>query len=164
MTTPTYEAIAYKTTTSDSSSYTITSIPQTYTHLIMHISASKTGTGNTNGYIYINGDGTSTDNVWLYGQGTTSDSEYQANASGRMSYSGEIIGSGKRSQYWIVFPNYTGTSWWKSFLSYNGNGDEERITVSQSTLRETGAITSIQFRADATLDGDGTQIALYGVH
>lgn len=155
----TYEPIATTTLGSSATSFTFSTIPGTYTDLVLVCnSLYVTGTGNAS--IQFNGDtGTNYSRTTLIGNGTTA-------SSGRSTSSSLIVGwhmAASQPTLGIVHIfNYAGSTN-KSVLidgssDTNGSGEVRRIV---GLWRNTAAITSIT--VSASTFNTGTTATLYGI-
>jgi hypothetical protein len=154
----TYEPIATFTVTSNLSNYTFSSIPQTYTDLIM-ISSSISSTGDADVYSQVNGDtGSNYSYTTVYGNGSSVTSGRASNAtyfaSGRCQTS-PGIGI-------VHFQNYSNTTTYKTIISRTANSSYTFAWVNM--WRSTAAINSIKiFPGGATVFNSGSTFTLYGI-
>jgi hypothetical protein len=161
----TYEAIETKTISGTSTtSVTFTSIPQTYTDLVLIANAqSSLGAGPYYVYLAPNSDTTANKSfTWIRGDGSAASSLRVTNDSylraGSLGTSGSTFGT---SISHIM--NYTNTSTYKTILSRGGNADANTIAV-VGLWRSTSAISSLLIVADAlTTFTAGSTFTLYGI-
>jgi hypothetical protein len=155
----TYVPIATQTLASAVATVTFSSIPQTYTDLVLICIGFDTG-GETNIPTQFNGDtATNYSGTYLQGNGT-------AAVSGRISSTtstqvGRIGASSSNLGTTVAhFMNYANTSTYKTIISRGGAG-----TVFEwvGLWRSTSAITSMSFTAGGTSFGIGTTFTLYGI-
>lgn len=159
----TYEPIATNTLGSAAASVTFSSIPSTYTDLILIISGSnssgdaaisvRTGNGSVNtGSVY--------STTFLFGNGTSASSS--RDTSQTWAHPGRLDTTLSNSI--IQFMNYSNTTTNKTILSRGNDGSLAMTTV--SLVRDTSAINIIQLQAQ---DGGainfttGSTFTLYGI-
>lgn len=157
----TYTPIANSVVSGSSTSViTFSSIPQTYTDLILVEQA--TGTAAAYSTMYFNADnaGTSYSQTYLAGTGTTVVSGRVSNAA---TLSIDYISSGTTSNAHIYqFQSYSNTSVFKTFIQrYNLTNDVATVRI--ALWRSTAAITTITLtRASGTYTA-GSVYSLYGI-
>lgn len=150
----TYEPIATHTTSGTVSNYTFSSIPSTYTDVIMVIA----DLGSDTSYkINVNGDtGTNYSSTFVYGDGSSA-------ASGRGSNVSAAPTVGRRPGNSILqFQNYANTTTYKTFIS-RGNASNHLVISTVSLWRSTAAINSITVTPETGSFGSGVTFTLYGV-
>lgn len=160
----TYSQIATQTLGSTATSVTFSSIPQTYTNLVLVTSAINTG-GATDLFLTINSDtGTNYSYTWITGTGSAASSgRISTNANMRMAYYG-IPGSVFGSIITTHIPQYTNTTTFKSVLMRAGNANTGGGTDAIIGLwRNTSAINTLQIRASTGSFGIGSTFTLYGI-
>jgi hypothetical protein len=157
----TYEPIANTTLGSAVASYTFSSIPNTYTDLVLVCSNLVENT-NQQGFIRFNSDGANNySRTVLYGNGSSAASFRQTNQSG------VVVGmsSNTGGQYIkLDILNYSNTATYKSAVDREGNADGATI-AGVFLWRSTSAINSITI---ASFDGSssiqsGATFSLYGI-
>jgi hypothetical protein len=158
----TYTTIATQTLGSAAATVTFSSIPSTYTDLVLIITPqSSSGTASVD--IQLNGDtGTNYSLTYLYGTGSSA-------ASGRDSNTA-IAGGGSAVATANIFltntvqiQNYSNTTTNKTLLMRTGNTDGNVLTA-VSIWRNTAAITSISLKlATAVNFTTGSTFTLYGI-
>jgi hypothetical protein len=152
----TYTPIATNTLTANAASYTFSSIPSTYTDLVLIIS--NTAVSSDTMYYRFNGD-TSVlySDTYIFGDGTT--------GSGRHANYSAIIGAGinaTQSHQIINIMNYSNSTTYKTTL-LRANVSGVAATVAFAGLwRSTAAITSITLYLDANFV-TGSTFTLYGI-
>lgn len=156
----TYEAIATQTLGSATATVTFSSIPSTYTDLVLVVAGSAS-TGQRNLLLQFNGDtGTNYSATILYGDGSTAGSVRQTNQT-TANVGGLATTSSSQTVAHIM--NYSNTTTYKTIL---GRGDSATdITAAKvSVWRNTAAINSIVLSL-ATSDTfvTGTTFSLYGI-
>jgi hypothetical protein len=156
----TYEAISSLTLSAVSSSITFSSIPQTFTDLIL-INNSLSASDNAANTIQFNSDGGSNySTTYMYGAGSSS-------ASGRIPNSARIYTARTFTEYSpgiTHIMNYSNTTTYKSVLS-RGNSPGTTLVISYAGLwRSTAAITSINITGENGLNYSvGSTFSLYGI-
>lgn len=167
MATATYEAIAsYTTSGSSTTSYTFTSIPSTFTDIVLIGSTKLTSGGAGNDSIQLNGETSSSYYSFtiMYGTGSTAGS-YRRSSSGTP-YSGIVIDDTTSSEYNTInfnLMNYSNTSVYKTIVGrYGVVGSTVGATV--GLWQKTEAINSIKINAGGvgTWAAD-TTFTLYGI-
>jgi hypothetical protein len=153
----TYEPISTTTLGSAAATVTLSSIPSTYTDLVLVITNTSSG-GLAGVYLgLINGDtGTNYSSTIIFGTGTTT-------GSGRnTSDTGVNIGLSNSTQCNNIFQfmNYSNTTTFKTVLS-RGNSASGQTRASVSLWRNTAAITSFEI-SGVTFDV-GSTFTLYGI-
>ena len=153
----TYEPILTYTIPSTTTTFTLSSIPSTYTDIILVFAGGTVAV--TGVYIRFNGDsGSNYSYTRMSGYGSTATSTRTSNQS-RV----ELGGSWTSTNQMIVhLQNYSNTSVNKIGLCRQSDATD---TVSASAIlwRSTDAINSIAFSTDATNFAAGTVITLYGI-
>lgn len=155
----TYEPIVSNVLSSTSSSVTFSSIPQTYTDLVLVITGKDTTA--LNGFnIQFNGDtATNYSRILIGGTGSAGVSSVVANDN--------AIGAGlagtTTSSNIINILNYTNTSVRKNTLSRANSVTSNLVRFVIGTWRSTAAITSITVTASTANYAAGTTFALYGI-
>jgi hypothetical protein len=152
----TYEAIATQTLGSAAASVTFSSIPGTYTDLVLVVGAINT----TGGTVYVNfNDDTATNysNTFIYGDGSTAGSVRHSNvAYGRIGYNANDTGV-------IIaqFMNYSNTTTFKTLLS-RSNRPSYEVDAFVTLWRSTSAINKILVTGENNFNS-GTTLSLYGI-
>lgn len=156
----TYEPIATQTAPGSTSSITFSSIPQTYTDLVIV----KNG-GNTlisNSRFQFNGDdGNNYSATGMYGSGSSTGSYRDTNVSAVViDY---FSTSGQQSMTLIHVLNYANTTTYKSGV-YRRSDNFNASLANAFLWRNTAAITSITFSVIASGNFDNTTtFSLYGI-
>jgi hypothetical protein len=154
----TYEAIATTTLASPALTTTFSSIPSTYTDLIMvaNLSASSV----TYSGIRFNGDtGSNYSLTDLYGTGSGVVSSRQANITG--GGSGDTSGTGTVLIYQIM--NYSNTTTFQTVLSRNGSSSTN-VVLGATLWRNTAAINSVTiYTGSGNNWNTGSTFTLYGI-
>jgi hypothetical protein len=167
----TYEPIATITFGSVQASYTFSSIPGTYTDLVL-VSNARTATSGSNATsdsfgIYFNGTtGTSYSTTYLLGNGTTVTTSRNTNAA--EIYAGEIAGflasAGTFGSSIISINNYSNTTTYKTAICRTGTANAYTAATT-GLFRSTSAITSLTVRifGGAKNLETGSTFTLYGI-
>jgi hypothetical protein len=154
----TYTPLATQTLSSPASTITFSSIPNTYTDLILIFNGSAASYVNT--YLTINGDSSVLYSATrLYGNGTSPSSTSYSAAS--FSYAGDVQTSGSNGI--IHFMSYANTNVKKTFISRDSaaNGG---VGAWAGLYNSTSAISSILFGATSgTNFNSGSTFTLYGI-
>jgi hypothetical protein len=154
----TYTPIATTTLGSAASSYTFSSIPSTYTDLVLIFNGAIT-TGFDAIAVTVNGDtGTNYSRTVLSGNGSAASSFNSANAT---SMQIGIMGT-ENSNTIFNIQNYSNTTTYKTFLSRaNSSANVTRANV--GLWRSTSAINRIDLTAASSTFIAGTTFTLYGI-
>lgn len=160
----TYEPIATTTLTSAVANYEFTSIPGTYTDLVLVASVRVTTAGYSD-YIQFNGDtGTNYSVTILYGNGTSAASTRYSTASAPyVNYYGYAPSAADTFNACIIhIMNYSNTTTNKTFISRSNNaaGGTDAIV---GLWRSTSAITSLKYVQGNNTLASGTTLTLYGI-
>jgi hypothetical protein len=174
----TYEPIATHTITSGTpTSYEFTSIPQTYTDLILIAAYAGNYSSNDRSQLGLqvgNGSvdtGANYSSTSLTGNGTTATSSRDSNSS-QLSLGTYPLGpssSLQQNNTLVYFMNYSNTTTFKSILSRSTNMNSSNntpSTVANSLIwRSTSAINTIKLKdyANAYYFYPGTYFTLYGI-
>lgn len=154
----TYEPIATYTIPSTTSSYTFSSIPSTYTDLVLVTSIQRTSAGNTR--VRFNGDtATNYSTTWMEGNGSAASSSRSSNQTFlTLDYSNS-------TSNWVSsianVMNYANTTTYKTMI--NRTGDAGVVVLAYAQLwRSTAAITSLTLISDTNF-ATGSTFTLYGI-
>lgn len=156
--TATYALIEAKTLGSATSTITFSSIPNTYTDLVLVFNGAASSYVNT--YLQINGDSSALySETRLYGNGSTATSARYSNQT--YSFVGDVHTN--QSNGILHFMDYANTTTFKSFLSRD-NAPSGGLGAWAGLYRSTSAISSILFGATsgATFN-TGSTFKLYGI-
>jgi GTP cyclohydrolase III len=152
----TYEPISTQTLGSNTATVTFSSIPQTYTDLVLVVSGKTTIDGNTK--IIFNSDSSSIySSTNLFADGSTVTSSRTLN--GTTLFLGGI--STVQGTNIIQIFNYSNTTTFKSVIARTNSDTFVQLRVGLS--RSTTAITSITLTTDGTNFLTGTTFTLYGI-
>ena len=151
----TYTAIATQTLGSAVSSVTFSSIPSTYTDLVMVV-AGTVNSATAMDVTFNSDTGSNYSRTLLTGDGSSASSSRVSNATNL----GLGFLSTSQSVSIIQLMNYANTTTFKTILA-RGNAADNRTVATVGLWRSTSAITSINF-AGATYQ-TGTTFSLYGI-
>ena len=161
----TYTPIA--TVSTSASSYTFSSIPSTYTDIILigSVRSDKTTANSDTISFRLNGDtGTNYSNTIMTGNGSTATSNRRSNDA--QWYAGEVSSNGDTSGIFspIIahFQNYSNTSVYKTVL-FRTNAVNTDLRASVGLWRSTSAINSITIYPAGGNFASGSTITLYGI-
>ena len=156
----TYEPIATTTLGSAAASVTFSSIPSTYTDLVIVINGAYVSSEDASPGLRFNSDsGSNYSETGLDGNGSSASSFRDANATSA------ILGSMSNtiSTTIINIMNYANTTTYKTSIS-RGNNSANRVRAYVAMWRNTAAITSIQIITNATPNfATGSTFTLYGI-
>ena len=163
----TYEAIASQTLGSNTSAVTFSSIPATYTDLVLltFIRTIHGATQSVDCYLRINGDtGSNYSRTYLAGNGTSAISGRESNQTRIGAFYGP--GGGATSNSFAAqvlhIPSYANTNVFKTVLAVIGHaGDATGRVV--GLWRSTSAITSLEIAPASETMVTGSTFSLYGI-
>ena len=164
----TYEAIATQTLGSAAASVTFSSIPSTYTDLILVVRAASSAITELD--VRVGNSSVDTGNNYsstiITGNGTTATSVRQSpTAQFRLNYNSLVSTTLGNSVHIFNFMNYANTSTYKTVL-YRGNDASYGVDASVGLWRSTSAINIITLYANVagvrTFSTDST-FSLYGI-
>ena len=157
---PTYTPIA-TTNLGSASSYTFTSIPQTYTDLILIINDVANTSTNQGVYLLYNNDsGSNYSRTALRANGSTASSFYQSNNPQLALAAGGSTNNPKPNIAHIM--NYSNTTTYKTTLS-RGNDAGNGLDAMVHLWRNTAAITSIAIYENTGTFSTNATATLYGI-
>ena len=162
----TYESIATTTATTASPAVTFSSIPQTFTDLILVVSirANSTPTSFGTGIRFNSDTGSNYSRTVLYGSGSSAVS-FRDSSQTRIFYS---AGSTTANQFNVIRLNisdYSNTTTYKTVIGRNDDNSDV-TSMSAASWRSTNAITSITvtpFDDNSTGFATGSTFTLYGI-
>lgn len=160
----TYEPIATTTLTGTATSYDFTSIPGTYTDLVLVASVRVTTTGYSD-YIQFNNDTAGNYSITiLYGNGTSAASTRYSNVSTPYInfYGYAPSASDTFNVCTIHIMNYSNTTTNKTFISRANNAAAGTDAI-VGMWRSTAAITSLKYIQGNNTLASGTTLTLYGI-
>ena len=159
---PTYTSIATTTLGSTVGSYTFTSIPSTYTDLVLVTNLAtdsavefrlRVGNGSID-------TGSNYSMTYLIGTGSSAISSRESNAT--WAYSGYTSSTALNKMHIFNFQNYSNTTTNKTWLMRYSAADTAATTV-VGLWRSTSAINQIQLLANGSNLTAGSTLTLYGV-
>jgi len=161
----TYEAIATQTLSSAASTITFSSIPATYTDLVL-VTTIIAQTGTPNDYtslMQVNGDtGANYSTTRITGNGSTAaSSRVSSQTYARINTDGYLSTTIPQNSI-INLNNYSNTTTYKTFLQRSNQSDVV-VNAAVSLWRSTSAISSITFFIEAGNMGIGSTFNLYGI-
>jgi len=159
----TYTPIATITLGVASSSTTFSNIPQTYTDLIIIVSAASSGVQDP--FSRVNGDsGTNYAFQAITGNGTNASAQQGAtqNAIALNYFGSDSTTLGENARV-IQFLNYSNTNMYKQIICRGGRGNTDGLTFLVNTWINTAAITSISFHTGSGTYSVGSTFTLYGI-
>lgn len=157
----TYEPLATVTASGVTTFLVMSSIPSTYTDLVLVGIFPKTGAGSSR--LTVNNDSSSGlySQTVLYANGTSVGSGYETNQS-RIYLMDYLSASTSNANMSIThFMNYSNTTTFKSFVERSGVADKG-ISMSVGLWRNTSAINRIDI-SDGSNFSAGTRFTLYGI-
>jgi hypothetical protein len=157
----TYSTIATTTLGSAAASYTFTSIPSTYTDIVMvcaHSNSAQSGVRVQVGNGSID-TGSNYSITYLLGDGTSATSGRAANDG---SFDFAFVAANSQSTLIINAMNYSNTNTYKSFITRNGNA-AQGVTARAGLWRSTSAINQIKLAPSTGNFNAGTTFTLYGI-
>ena len=173
MPSPTYTLIASNTLSSSAASVTFSSIPNTYTDLVLKYSARQTGTSDVQDSIQIgvNGapSGTSFSTTRLRGNGSAASSNRSSNSSNYNLEQGATAGGNVANTFAqgeIYIPSYTASQNKpaSSFTAHEDNASLAYLRANASLWRSTSAITSLVLQLESGQNFiSGSSFFLYGI-
>jgi hypothetical protein len=160
--TGTYTLIASNTLGSAAASVTFSSIPATYTDLVLVSNVSGSG-GNANLRITFNSDtGTNYSTTALSGDGTTAVSNRSTSQTAMLVVQTGASLNGAWTTYISHFMDYSNTTTYKTALSrFVAAGSE--TTANVHLWRSTSAVTSITVATSTNNYASGSTFKLYGI-
>ena len=159
----TYTPIATTTLGSAATSYTFTSVPSTYTDIVLVFS----GIINGNTFLVFNSDtGSNYSQTNMYSQASSTVSSSRGTNLPNI-YIGHFMNyplQDGQSNFIMNIQNYANTSVYKTGIFRVNNATGQKIEESVTLWRSTSAINSIQVLSDVT-NGmqSGSQLTIYGI-
>jgi hypothetical protein len=156
----TYVAIATQTVSSSVSSVTFSSIPQTYTDLVIVLNPINAGTSDI--WCTFNTDtSTNYSSTWLAGTGTAAAS-YRISNNARFYFDYASVSSTTASNSYIMnLMNYANTTTYKSAI-IRGNSPAYATEAAVGLWRSTAAINQIIITAVTNFQS-GSTLSIYGI-
>jgi len=163
MSTNTYVALDKVTASGSASSITFSSIPSTYTDLVI-VAQTSVASGSYQNQLQVNGDtGTNYSTTYLSGSGSAVTSTRGSNVSqavlGYDDYNTTAIGQ----MTTIHLMNYANTTTYKTILARGSNANTG-VSTTVSLWRSTAAITSVTVKNSGGVNyASGSTFSLYGI-
>jgi hypothetical protein len=159
----TYQAIATTTATGSTTSVTLSSIPGTYTDLVLILQGGPGSSGNSL-YVQINSDtGSNYSTTDIWGDGTNAESGRTTSATFIRILGRGIGASNNLSNSSITsFMNYSNTTTYKTLLN-RSNPASAGATATVGLWRSTSAITSLTVTSESGNLISGSTFTLYGI-
>jgi hypothetical protein len=157
----TYSNIASITLGASSSSVTFSSIPSTYTDLVLVVNATSTGTAQPDVYMRVNGSSSSYSRTRLGGNGS---STFTTNITGEGAWVIGPMESTRITNMVVNLMNYSNTTTYKTSL-IRSNDSAIAVQAMVGLWQNTAAINSILFFPEPA-KGDfaaGSTFNLYGI-
>lgn len=155
----TYEPIATYTATSSVSTFTFSSIPSTYTDLVVAANLKNDIGVGYNLFMRYNGDtGSNYSCTELYGSGTASGSARSINQTFTQALRND---NSNFSASTVSIHNYANTNVYKTTMSRTGSANNPSVFTSM--WRSTAAINSITFVMESNNLVAGSSVTLYGI-
>ena len=165
MATNTYVALKTVTATGSSGTVSLTSIPSTYTDLVLVMNfAGSSAAVNT--YFTFNGDTSSNYSyTYLAGSGSSASSGRGTSASNINLANGPLGSTTTNETIVIQVQNYSNTSTYKTVLSRTNvaDGSYAGVAANVGLWRSTAAINQIDFTLSSGTITAGSTFSLYGV-
>lgn len=153
----TYTPIATTTLGSNQASTTFSSIPSTYTDLVLVITAPNTTT-LVNQLLQFNGNTSAVySRTRLLGDGTSASSDRRTNDT----YLFAGLVNTTQNNTILHFMNYSNTTTYKTVLTRNNNS--QYVSAEVGLFRSTSAISSILIQAEYNSFVAGSTFTLYGI-
>ena len=158
----TYEKIATTTLGSGTTSVTFSSIPGTYTDLVL-VSSGKMSSGAADVYLKFNGSGSNYSYTVLWANSSTYGSNRGTNE-GQLNQDYFGVPTANYGNITITnVMNYANTSVYKTTLSRANNADNNQgVDAIVGLWRDTSAITSIEFKTGTNMAA-GFTFTIYGI-
>lgn len=159
-----YEVISTTTVGTAAQTVTLSSIPATYTDLVVVVNAQASTQSDL--YLTFNGDTSALySNTTLYGDGTSAGStrSSRGNAFMTLTYYGAVTTTAGNSVHTINVINYANTTTHKTVLT-RANAASSGVDASVGLWGSTAAITSMTFDLPSTRTfSAGSTFTLYGI-
>lgn len=160
----TYESIATQTLGSAAATVTFSSIPSTYTDLVLILQPKSTA---SEGIIYIQFNsvgGTSYSSTYLYGTGGAAQSGRRTNAGlGVVNENAYATSTAGETSFITQVFNYANTTTYKTYLSRGARLSTQGVEALVGLCRDTSAVSSITFYIGGTTFASGSVFSLYGI-
>jgi hypothetical protein len=160
----TYTPIASTTLGSAQSTVTLSSIPSTYTDLIVISQPKSTA---TEGIVYIQFNsigGTSYSSTYIYGSGSSASSGRRTNSGlGVIAENAYATSTAGNTTFVTQIFNYSNTTTFKTYLSRGNRNDSQGTEGMVGLCRDTSAINSVSFAIGGTTFAAGSTFTIYGI-
>lgn len=157
----TYTPIATTTLGSAAADYTFSSIPSTYTDLVLVFNGRCTSTGGWNLFLQFNGDtSTAYSSTSMYGDGTTAASGRGTN---NASTPGFVVDGSNYGQVNASIMNYANTTTYKTVIGRGSTAAGSYVDARVGLWRNTSAINSIRIYSNGGNWQTGSTFTLYGI-
>ena len=159
----TYVPIASNTLGSDASSVTFSSIPSTYTDLVI-VAWTKPFSGSEGSIkMNFNSDtGSNYSNTYLSGDGSTASSGRNTNATSIALSTGNSLNNPRQPVYITQIFNYANTTTYKTALTRTSEG-ATYVDAWVGLWRSTSAITTVTYNITYLNIGAGSTFSIYGI-
>jgi hypothetical protein len=161
----TYEAIATQTLGSATTTVTFSSIPGTYTDLVLVAVMKTTGTNYQPILRYNSDTGSNYSSTTVWGNGSTAGSNRHTSQDGIYANPGAGIGTAGEFMPWIInIMNYANTTTYKTSVE-RFNNTPSIVNAGVGLWRNTAAITTVSLTAEAGSNDfqTGSTFSLYGI-
>lgn len=160
----TYNKVASSTLSSTQSSVTFSSIPSTYTDLVLVVSATSNTTSGSYPYLRFNSDSTSNYSRTMFGgTGTTPQTDRSPNTSeGYFIYGNQVTTNGSFNAI-VNIQNYSNTTTYKTFVSRTNTTNDWGVEAVVGMWRSTSAINQIVIYCGSNSFVSGSTLTLYGI-
>jgi hypothetical protein len=161
----TYVAIAKQTLSSTTSSLTFSSIPQTYTDLVLVVKASAVNATGNEPLFTVNGDSASNYSyVAIYGAGSSAGSTHITDRTkGELGLRSNSLSTTGGYISITNFMSYANTTAYKVIMTRSGDA-AMGVELGTNLWRSTSAITSIELSISTTaVFAIGSEFSLYGI-
>jgi hypothetical protein len=162
----TYTPISSQTLSSSASSIDFTSIPQTYTDLVLVYSAKSTSTASDVTARFNDDSGSNYSHTVLYGTGTSANSGRGSNQTRAFLDATGYISNSVFNIAIININNYSNSTTYKTTLGRSNNpaSDAEGVDMTTTTWRNTNPITKISIIPYSAVNfATGSTFTIYGI-
>ena len=164
----TYTLISSNVLTSSAASVTFSSIPATYTDLVLRVSVRSTASSTTDtGFLQLNSITSNYSGTRLVGSGSSATSAQSLSASSirLFNLNGDTTTSNTFSSVEFYLPNYTASTNKPGSLisAQENNASTAYITATATLLSNTDAINAMTFSLNSGNIASGSSFYLYGI-
>lgn len=156
----TYELVQTYTVSSATINVALTTIPSTYTDLVLVINPASSTEQNMQMY-FNNDNATNYSRTYIQGSGTSTTSARQSSTTGQNNYLTPVFGGSNAGTYVANIFDYANTSKHKAFL-FRGGTAASGTALLLSLWRSTSAISTINLYNGSDW-AVGTRFDLYGI-